>query len=279
MSNVVNKLLDLINRDNGTTLTAAQVTVAAAAANVDGGILRDSTVRVNAVPGEGFKGFVDVWYNRIDLAVLFKNIDANVAYVAQPGDTTDALIPLINAKYGTDFEVGDFAVAPLVVSEDAQTVTMTAAAGNVAYIGSFDVVYAEFAQALDSVVLVTTLTGFNYPSADVAKGQAAVYSYNLDGTAQEAYWSSLVQAAAVDASIVTPFNQAWRVDEDWVFDDSGAPVAFNLGGATVHYTGTTAGAPAGLLINPLYSNVVLLQLDPVKCANFGGLMAVYFDVA
>lgn len=275
MSVAANKLLALVNRDNGTNIVEDQVILAAPLVNPDAGIIRNTKLELTSVPGKGFRGHVTVWYNRIDLGILFKSIDANVGLAVTEGMTTDDLIPLINAKYGTDFETVDFVQQPLVVSDTVQSVTLAAVATNVAYIGEFTVKYSSEEIALDSVVLVTTLSGFNYPNADTSKGQGAIYSFNLDGSSQpDNFWAS-VALGAVDATFVVPFNQAYRVDEDWVFDDSQA-ADYNLAGAVVIYNGTTAEAPAGHLVNPAYTKVVIMQLSADKCANFGGDITVYY---
>lgn len=280
MTIAVNKLLALINRDNHTNIVEDQITLGLPLVNPDAGIARDTKITLSSVPGKGFRGSVTVWYNRIDLSILFKNVSANVGLELTEGMTSDVLIPLINEKYGTDFEVADFeAATPLVV--EGGTVTFTAKSDNVAYKGSFDVAYGLEEIALDSVVLITTLTGFNYPNADITKGQAAIYSFNLDGSSQpDNFWAG-VTLGAVTADFVTPFNQAYRVDEDWVFDAAAgvdeAPAAdYNLAGAEVIYNGDVAAAPAGHLVNTVYNKVVLMTLSATKCANFGGTLAVYY---
>jgi len=275
MSVAINKLLALINRDNKTNIVEAQVTVGIPVANPDAGIARDTKVRIEAVAGKGFRSHVDVWYNRINLDILFKNVNANVAITVTDGMTTDALIPLINEKYGTDFEKEDFTAAqPLVKSDQYQSIVLTAKDENVAYTHSFTVKYGIEELALDSVILVTTLTGFNYPNADLTKGQAAIYSFNLDGSSvPDDFWAS-VAVGPVTAAFVNPFNQAYRVDEDWVFSDTAAE--FNLAGASVIYTGDVSGAPADQIVNAAYKKVVLMQLSAEKCTNFGGVLSVYF---
>lgn len=284
MTIAVNKLLALVNRDNHTNIVDDQITLGLPLVNPDAGIARDTKITLSAVPGKGFRGSVTVWYNRIDLSILFKNVSANVGLEITEGMTSDVLIPLINEKYGTDFEVADFeAATPLVV--EGGTVTFTAKADNVAYKGAFDVKYGLEEIALDSVVLVTTLTGFNYPNADITKGQAAIYSFNLDGSSQpDNFWAG-VALGAVTADFVTPFNQAYRVDEDWIFDMSadtnpeGTPIPamdYNLAGAEVIYNGDVSAAPAGQLVNTVYNKVVLMTLSATKCANFGGTLAVYY---
>lgn len=284
MSVAKNKLLALVNRDNATSFVEDQVTIGVPAVNPDVAIIRDTKLRIDAVVGKGFRGHVEVWYNRIDLSVLFKNVSANVGLEITEGMTADALLPLINEKYGTDFEVEDFEAAEALAVEGG-TATFTAKADNVAYTSSFDVKYGLEEIALDSVILVTTLTGFNYPNSDTSKGQAAIYSFNLDGSTQpDNYWATLA-LGPVTETIVTPFNQAYRVDEDWIFDMSAdtnpegtpiPPMDYNLAGAVVIYNGATDAAPAGQLVNPVYTNVVLMELSASKCANFGGVLSVYY---
>jgi len=38
---------------------------------------------------------------------------------------------------------------------------------------------------------------------------------------------------------------------------------------------TVKAAAPGLLLNPTYSNVCVMQLDPVKTTNLGGYLTVY----
>ena len=277
MSYPITQLLALVNRDNQTNLTDTQVTVNAAAVNADSSIARDTVVKIDAIPGKGYRGSVTVYYNRIDLGVLFLNVDANVGITVTEGDTSDKLIPLLNEKYGTHFEAGDLVEVPLEVSTDVKEVTLAAVGGNVMYKGQFVVKYGLDETALDSVVLITTLNGFNYPSADLTKGQASIYSYNLDGSSEPNNFWATVNAGPVTAAFVTPFNTAFRVDEDWVFDASTKD--FNLYGATVVFAGDNDPAAAlanfGVATNPTYNKVVIMQLGD-ECANFAGYLTVYF---
>lgn len=275
MSNSFNKLLALINRDNGTSFTDQQVSVTGATTNLDSSIARDSKVRVNAIKGEGFIGHVDAWYNRIDLAVLFKRINASVVYVPVEGDTTDALIPALNARYGTDFEPSDFVSTPLVVSDQPQIVTLTATPGNVAYIGSFELTYAERSDDLDSVVLITTLDGFNYPNTDLSKGQAAVYSYNVVALNDDEPFLASIVPGPVDYQLVNAFNRAEEIEESWVFNTEAAEPC-NMGGAVVFFNGLVANAPQGILINHSHESVCLLQLSEL-CSNFAGILSIYYN--
>lgn len=284
MSVAKNKLLALVNRDNQSKLVEEQVTFGIPAINPDVSILRNTKLRLTAVAGKGFRGYVDVWYNRIDLGILFKNVSANVGLDITEGMTSDVLIPLINEKYGTQFEVEDFDT-PTELDIAGGVATMTAKVDNVAYISSFDVKYGLEEVDLDSVILITTLTGFNYPNSDTTKGQAGIYSYNLDGSSHPTdYWGTLAVGEVTEA-IVAPFNQAYHVDETWVFDaEAGTTpeglepipaVDFNLAGAEVIYNGEVTAAPAEYLINPVYTKVVLIKLSEEKCANFGGVLSVY----
>ena len=291
MSNAINKLLAMVNRDNAaylpSTLTESQVAVSVAAANANGQVSRDTQVTLTAKPGAPYRNKVTVSYNRIDLAVLFKSFDVNVGIDVKEGMTTDDLLPLINAKYGTDFEAADIVQAPLTVGEGKRIAVLKAAEGNLVFKGEVNVAYDLEALDLDSVVLTTTLTGFNYPNSDLTKGQGAVYSFNLDGSAIPGdFWSTAVKGA-VTADFVDPFNRSFRVDEDWVFSDAAAE--FNLGGATVVYNGVNDKATVSaeiaavndpvamqaLLLNPAYKKVCVMQLSADKCTNMGGYVTVY----
>ncbi len=291
MSNAINKLLAMVNRDNAaylpSTLTETQVAISVAAANTNGKVSRDTQVTLTAKPGAPYRNKVTVYYNRIDLAVLFKSFDVNVGIDVKEDMTTDDLLPLINAKYGTDFEPADIVQAPLTVGEGKRIVVLKAAEGNLVFKGEVNVAYDLEALDLDSVVLTTTLTGFNYPNADLTKGQGAVYSFNLDGSAIPGdFWGTAVKGD-VTADFVDPFNRAFRVDEDWVFSDEAAE--FNLGGATVVYNGVNDKATVSaeiaavngpvamqaLLLNPAYKKVCVMQLSADKCTNMGGYVTVY----
>ncbi len=278
----LNQFLKMLNAKNNSNLTDQLVTVGAPAKNTDASIVRDTVVTITAIPGKGYRGSVTVYYNRIDLGILFKNLDANVGLtVADGGEDSDQnMITLINQKYGTHFEVGDLVPVQLTKSEDIQEVTLVAVGGNLMYEGEFKVKYGIAEIALDSVVLITQLDGFNYPNADLTKGQASIYSYNLDGSAEpNSFWES-VGLGAVDARFVTPFNTAYRVDEDWVFD--AATKDFNLYGGQVVYSGTNDAAKIytdlGVATNPTYKKVCIIKLG-AECQNFAGFLTVYFGGA
>ena len=292
MSNAINKLLAMVNRDNAvslpSSLTESQVAISVAAANTNAKVSRDTQVTLTAKPGAPYRNKVTVYYNRIDLAVLFKSFKVNVGIDVQEDQTTDDLLPLINAKYGTDFEVGDIVQAPLTVGEGERVVKLVAAEGNLVFVGEVNVSYDLEAIDLDSVVLTTTLTGFNYPNSDTSKGQGAIYSFNLDGSAVPGDFWGNAALGAVTADFVSPFNVAFRVDEDWVFDDAAA-ADFNLGGATVVYNGVNDRATVAatlaqvndpisfqeVLLNPAYKKVCIMQLSAELCQNLGGYVTVY----
>ena len=67
-------------------------------------------VTLSGIVNSKRKGSVTVYYNRIDLPVLFKNIAVSLRFEALAGTTyhTTDLIPKLNAKYGTDFVADDF---------------------------------------------------------------------------------------------------------------------------------------------------------------------------
>lgn len=144
MSTTSDKLLELINRTNGTHLTQEQVRLTQLAVEND-----HSLTLVSAVPGHGLLGDVDVTANMINVAVLFQSINVKVKLDVVEGMSTDDLLPFINKRYGTEFGAGDFVLQPLDETLEQAEILMTVTPGNLGYKGSFTVtVIDDFVAAL-----------------------------------------------------------------------------------------------------------------------------------
>ena len=78
MSHAKQMLVDLVNRDNNLELHADQVIFKDVANNGDPLIKRNTYALMEAVPGKGCKNSTPLYYHRIDLSVLFLNVNANV---------------------------------------------------------------------------------------------------------------------------------------------------------------------------------------------------------
>ena len=104
------QLLALLNRDNpsDTPFTADNVTFSNLSVNTTNN--RNTKITVNEVPGAGFIGTIDVYYNRID----FQELDSNVWLFSDVPFTSDITINLLNTFRNCVFlQASD--VQPLVI--------------------------------------------------------------------------------------------------------------------------------------------------------------------
>ena len=279
MSHAKQMLVDLVNRDNNLKLRADQVIFKDVANNWDPLIKRNTYALMEAVPGKGCKNSTPLYYHRIDLSVLFLNVNANVPLPQPLPDTmtTHDLLPLINAKYGTNFEPEDIISTDLDLDNLPGTAQIRAMDGNVAYTSAFTVTFGQEDLVLATIVLNTTLSGFNLPNDDPTKGQAFHYSYNFDGSLDpDGYWTA-VTTGPTAATIVAPFNRIKGVEHAWVHQ-AGA-TKYNLGGAEIVYNGANDAAKLladwKIVSNPLYRQVVVIKLSATDCTDFGGYLTVY----
>lgn len=98
-------VIALINRDNGTTFTEAQVDFDTVTV-MPSSFARNTSVRVFAIPGGGFTpSEKTVYYNRLNLATQWENT-VPVVMVNSPSNTAD-LLPAINNIYGLNITLDD----------------------------------------------------------------------------------------------------------------------------------------------------------------------------
>lgn len=123
-------ILDLINLNNQDDETFSTVSFDTPVPLVTGSV-RNTSLGVNSVPGGRSVGSVTVFYNRLDLGVLFSQNKLNVV-IANPNTTMD-LLPIINHTFGLGLDATDIANVPI---NGASSITLTALPGSYAYTGS-----------------------------------------------------------------------------------------------------------------------------------------------
>ena len=113
-------LLAAINREQGSTIQAAQVTVSDPAVTV-GDTLYNSSVLLTAVAGKGYKGTYTFRYNRVALADAFagKELTLTGTYA-----NVYAALSAINTKFGIALEQKD--VANTTIGTAGGQITLTA---------------------------------------------------------------------------------------------------------------------------------------------------------
>ncbi|WJJ54982.1 hypothetical protein [Xanthomonas phage RTH11] len=164
-------LLDLINAENSSTLTSpltdAQVTFAVPAVE-DGA--KNTSLELSSVVGGPYLGQRSVYYDRLDLAAVLALKSARFEKTDEV-TTVAHVIAAINARYkinltSDDFTATEFPTWELVPNEE-HTVTLTAKAGSLIFIGTGVVTLYLPQVALADAIPNNTLSGLTYvPPAD-----------------------------------------------------------------------------------------------------------------
>lgn len=281
------ELLDLVKKANpGTAGDLAYDNVlispaAAVAGRPDG---RTAQAVLVGIPEKGISEKPkSVFYYRVDLGILFQQINASVGLGVKASMTTWDLIPAINAKYGTTFTEDDIVKTVVDGTVLPGTATIAAVDGNVKYVGQFTVTFDNSALLLSDIVLDDSLEGFNYPNSDTTKGQATIYSYSLEAAEESvAFWTALEVDTALPAAAADHINALYGLDNDeiWAFKGT-TPATYNLEGAMVKYVGTNDAAAIlaslGIQTNPIFGKVAIFQLAE-PCSNFAGLFMVGWEL-
>lgn len=285
MAQAEKELLQLIKRTNPSTsqgLTEENIIFSKATA-VTRSDSRNSKVVVVGIPEKGVAEKPrTIYYWRVDLGILFQRINATVGLPISEGMTTHDLIPALNLKYGTTLTTDDIELTPLGIDPLPGTATIKAVAGNVKYIGEFMVTFDRNDINLDEAIVNDTLDGFNYPNADITKGQATVYSFSLESAEESIpYWLALEVNQPLPAAAEDHFNALYGLDnaEIWAFKAEAGD--YNLTGSTVKYVGVNDAAALktqfSIDTNPLFAKVAIIELGP-DCANFGGLFLIGWEI-
>lgn len=269
-------VVDLINVANTLALNDAKVSFQTPVALVDDESTLNTKVNVKAVSGGGYRGNVDVKYNRLDLALLFKNIAVNLnvdlSSIASP--TTKDLLNTLNLKYGLNIVVDEIIDAPIDMSGAGPHTHSIAAEDSLAYIGSLDVTIGpdpEIGERLDTVILTSNLNGLLYPNADTTKAQAREYSWNVDGSGISQYLQVRVVGEKIaDDSLAVELNKV--VSDTWVYNAGAAD--YNTAGAEVIYAGPN---DATMDVNQKWTRIVQFKLDDALCANVGGVFTLGYN--
>ena len=162
-------LLGLINDDNNFSLVPADVAVRniTEITRAPSGSTYNTSIEVDLLTNEVTDDFATFYYNRIDLTYLFSLIDPSIRQVdvpvdanGLPVDNTEFITELLR-KYGVAFNATDFdfttKYATTGIEADKAILVLTAAASNVAYIGSVEI---DVVASLASRVATTQLDGF-----------------------------------------------------------------------------------------------------------------------
>ena len=159
-------ILGLINNDNGTTFTPAQIIFGAAASAGDVGNVLKTTLTITAATGSGYRGSQTFNYNRVPMSFM-NDLDPSLVLVSDELTTHD-LLAYLNEHFGVNFTEADVVLENLPEFEpDVETdFTFTATADSKIFHGSATLKGTAPTIELASVLTLTDLDGL-YPPAEM----------------------------------------------------------------------------------------------------------------
>ncbi len=169
-------LIDLINQDNGTALTEAEITLGAPAAWDDGngGVDNDrnTEVVVSAVEGGGYTDSVSIRYYRLDVdtlkgALVLERQLTETSSLTSVRDAMATEVGLIEDQLHITDDMGvALAELPTIAEGETATVYLTALDDSYTYIGTTPVTLHPYIAdtPVGDEVTQTDLSGFDYPA-------------------------------------------------------------------------------------------------------------------
>jgi len=298
---------DLINESNpGLPVAASAGTVnlnTPTAITPSGGKIQNTKMILNAPANSPFIGRREVTYRRIDLSNLFRSVIVQInkysAAAAAGNQNTVAytlydLLADLNTKYGMSFTQDDLTNINITRgnTQNAQgyyynTVTVTAKATSLAYVGSFTFRWVQAPQDIATLITQIELDGRMFPGGNDFSGahktildslgysldftsQAAAASYAPTGGPGAATLPSTGSSAAsnflalglalIDSTFGTSLNDNtwWRGATYYVYNITNAPFP-----------------PEG---NTRYSNRLMVVTVPTADAAYVGKLYLHFNV-
>ncbi len=175
----IQNFLDLINFDNATALTEAEVSIGVPAAWDDGngGATNDrnSIVTLSAVADSGYAGTVDIRYYRLDVDVIKTNAAITLERTLTQSSTLTTVRDALATQLGViadQVELQDELGAaltelPTMAEGETATVYLGAIDGSLTYFGSTAATLSPYVDPdtqLDEEVTTTDASGFDYPA-------------------------------------------------------------------------------------------------------------------
>ena len=154
------RLIGLINTDNNTQITEADITVSLPVVWSADGDYRNTQITVNGVLAEGYIGQYTFEYRRTDLGVLFNAVLPAVT-VPHQNATVEHVVASLNAQYPTlGLTVDD--VDQGSISDAATSYVLKARASGYYWIGEVEVIVEREVVDISTIFTVSALNGFDY---------------------------------------------------------------------------------------------------------------------
>ncbi len=160
-------VVDLINITNNRTFDGSEFTFEAPTL-ISGD--RNSSVRINAVPGSKYFGSKLLRYNRMLLSKPFTDSDPD-AVVYLPNDgylNSTELYDRLNAQYGLKLAAEDLALEPLNISTLPFDYILNASPNSLAWMGGVKLQFQQGRPLYRDTFQAGPLNGFTFPDGDVS---------------------------------------------------------------------------------------------------------------
>ena len=273
----VDKVMELANLRNGITdVKVSSVNCTLELPLVIDPLLnngRNTSIVIKAILGKDYHGSRTVKYERLPIEKFLTGLTPTMPVPAVNSVVNVAAVTgWLRTAYGLDVVATDFTLSPIDTSVLPAAGTLTVKDTSLLWTGGFAFIVDYDVLDLVNLLTVTELDGFEYPSSDLTKGQAQVYSWSFDGTDFTHELESHPAGSAADTTAIAELLSTVAGDE-WVLSGTSAP--FNLTGSTVLYNGLVAGS--GVSVNTKYTKVLVLQLGAL-CSNLGGKLTIWYGL-
>jgi len=142
---------------------------------------RNTKLEIDGIPGKGYYGGVEVYYNRLQLSDYLTEF----TFRSDQQMTKDIVINNLAARYDLDINPDDFVDFDIPVLEEGQNVIITidVKPESIQWVGSVQC-YLEYGKAwLDASVTKTALDRLKHPNPSPSKtyGRMATWGYDFSG--------------------------------------------------------------------------------------------------
>lgn len=179
-------VIDLINNDNGRTLTDAQVNIRNARP-YSGARNRNTQAVAEGIAGQGYYGTQSLFYNRLSLNEVLVNNDPEGLELMVPNDgqiDTVEVCDRLNRMFNLQLREQDVVKTSVDTSTLPASITLQAHADSLAWIGTKAMTFVPDRPMWSPTFTGLTLSGFLFPAADVSGLTDPVATANGDPTFQ-----------------------------------------------------------------------------------------------
>lgn len=159
-------LIDLINKDNNTSLTDQLISFGLPTAATGTNPTRNTDLTISAIPGSGYRGSVDLKYNRVQLNDFVG--DKDLTFILGDATKLSDLIGEINALLTINLTEDDYQDVTLPAfqgtANETHEVQLVASSDSIVYLGSLTIKIKGEEIELGSVVTTRELSGLQAPA-------------------------------------------------------------------------------------------------------------------